>query len=213
MSDSQAVLKAISSCTVKSKLIKGCIDSLNALASTNRVVLKWIPGHEGFDGNEQADCLAKKGACTPFIGPEPFCGTSNSHTEEALRMWGEKSLSHYWTRAPGMRQAKKFITPARAKAKKLLELNKSELRILTGLLTGHAPVRYHLKIMGQIDTDTCRYCQVETETTEHVLCDCVALERRRFHHTGKARLTPKEVWITNTRAILRLISSLSPALG
>uniref|UniRef100_T1I1F9 RNase H domain-containing protein n=1 Tax=Rhodnius prolixus TaxID=13249 RepID=T1I1F9_RHOPR len=33
-----------------------------------------VPGHVGIEGNEKADYLARNGANTPFIGPEPVLG-------------------------------------------------------------------------------------------------------------------------------------------
>ncbi|GBP08323.1 hypothetical protein EVAR_72502_1 [Eumeta japonica] len=49
-----------------------------ALSLRNKLVLVWIPGHEGHEGNERADCLAKRGAVRPFIDPEPFWGLTTA---------------------------------------------------------------------------------------------------------------------------------------
>ena len=56
--------------TVKSKLVLECLECLSELATHNSVQLVWVPGHEGILDNERADELVKKGADTPFIGPE-----------------------------------------------------------------------------------------------------------------------------------------------
>jgi Ribonuclease HI len=57
---------------VKSKLVLECLECLSELATHNSVQLVWVLGHEGILGNERADELAKKGADTPFTGPEPI---------------------------------------------------------------------------------------------------------------------------------------------
>uniref|UniRef100_A0A8D8XN72 RNase H type-1 domain-containing protein n=1 Tax=Cacopsylla melanoneura TaxID=428564 RepID=A0A8D8XN72_9HEMI len=59
-SDSQAALKALSSFKHESKLTWECLETLKLLARGNQVTLTWVPGHEGHDGNEKADELAKK---------------------------------------------------------------------------------------------------------------------------------------------------------
>ncbi|KAM8718552.1 hypothetical protein ACLKA7_001717 [Drosophila subpalustris] len=46
-------------------------------------------------------------------------------------------------------------------------------------LTGHCGLRYHLKNLNLSDTETCRFCALEQETSEHVLCECPALCRRK----------------------------------
>ena len=60
--DIQAALKALNSVKVNSYLVKICIGKLNNLSQGNRVILCWVPGHEGNEGNEAADGLARKGS-------------------------------------------------------------------------------------------------------------------------------------------------------
>ncbi|KAJ8956445.1 hypothetical protein NQ318_010759 [Aromia moschata] len=73
--DSQAALMAIESSKVKSRLVLDCKKILNDLASCNRVILTWVPGHSGVPGNEEADRLARLGSIGYPIGPEPILGT------------------------------------------------------------------------------------------------------------------------------------------
>ncbi|XP_074042447.1 uncharacterized protein [Leptinotarsa decemlineata] len=66
-SDRQAAIKAISSMQVNSKLVWNCPEKLQELGSQNRLSLAWVPGHTGFNGNEEADSLAREGArCSPI---------------------------------------------------------------------------------------------------------------------------------------------------
>jgi len=56
-----------------------------------------------------------------------------------------------------------------------LWLSRADLRILTGLLTGHADLKRHLTLM-QIQTDAvCPLCQEDEETVLHLLGECSAL--------------------------------------
>ncbi|KAL7728465.1 hypothetical protein ACLKA6_005220 [Drosophila palustris] len=106
------------------------------------------------------------------------------HTMEVIRNWEEKKLSMYWIDSDGQRQAKRFLIPARNQSKRMVGLRKSDLRILTGYLTGHCSLRYHLKKLNLSETETCRFCALEQETSEHVLCECPALCRRRLQILG-----------------------------
>ncbi|KAJ8950828.1 hypothetical protein NQ318_012692 [Aromia moschata] len=71
ISDSQAALKALGAVEIHSEAVKDCMDSLTQLAEHNSITLKWMRGHQGHEGNERGDFIAKKGTEVPLIGPEP----------------------------------------------------------------------------------------------------------------------------------------------
>lgn len=210
LSDSQAALQALDSYSFESKLVWECMLSLNSLGRTNTVVLMWVPGHTGIYGNEMADMLAKKGGNTPFTGPEPFCGLPKSHQRMALITWENERKSLYWSTVPGQRQSKRFLTYSTSWTKKVLSLGKIELRKLTGMLTGHCPVNYHLKNIGKILDSTCRFCQEAVETAEHVLCTCEALHNTRLIHLQSRFLEPREVCELAPRRVVKFIMSVLP---
>ncbi|XP_017479147.1 PREDICTED: uncharacterized protein LOC108368746 [Rhagoletis zephyria] len=162
MSDSQAALLALRSHIITSKLVYDCLNTLNGLGSKNTVLLGWVPGHEGHDGNEQADGLAKHEATTLFHGPEPFCGLTKAHLREVINKWVDKKFDRHWNECLGQRQAKRFICPSQEALKKLINLGREDLRTVTGYFTGHCSLRYHLSKMNLSDTSVCRFCEMDS---------------------------------------------------
>ncbi|KAJ8981298.1 hypothetical protein NQ317_004034 [Molorchus minor] len=65
-------LLSIESSKVKSRLVLECKKTLNDLASRNKVILTWVPGHTGVWGNEEADRLAREGSAMYPIGRSPY---------------------------------------------------------------------------------------------------------------------------------------------
>ncbi|KAJ8973328.1 hypothetical protein NQ317_005369 [Molorchus minor] len=61
-SDSRVALLAIASSKVMPRPVLECKKTLNALASRNKVILTWVPGHSGVRGNEEVDRLAGEGS-------------------------------------------------------------------------------------------------------------------------------------------------------
>lgn len=47
---------------------------MNDLGRRNKFTVLRVPGHVGLEGNEELDELARKGAATALVGPEPLCG-------------------------------------------------------------------------------------------------------------------------------------------
>ena len=60
--DSQAAIMALDNTKIKSKTTLDAVLALNKLGENNQVLIRWIPSHSGYLGNEKADSLAKRGA-------------------------------------------------------------------------------------------------------------------------------------------------------
>jgi hypothetical protein len=74
--------------------------------------------------------------------------------------------------------------------------------MVVAILTGHAPVRRHLYIMGLFDGDpACRFYGMETETVQHIICCCCceALARQRYNVFGKLIAEPKDISTASVR--------------
>ena len=62
------------------------------------------------------------------------------------------------------------------------------------ILTGHAPVKRTLRIMGQFSGDpSCRFCNMETETVQNFTFCCEALTRQGYNIFGKLFAKPKDI--------------------
>jgi ribonuclease HI len=194
-SDSQSVLKALSGPKVTSELVVECLNALSALAGLNEVTLVWVPGHCGILGNEEADKLARQVSAMLLTGPELALGIPKCSAREAIRTW--IMIRHYcsWKDLRGHRHGKLFIGRlCKKRAVDLLKLNRHQLRMVIAILTGHAPVRTHLRTMHLIEGDpTSRFCRKEAETLRHIICCCEVLARKRFNVFGDSVVEPKDI--------------------
>ena len=69
-------------------------------------------------------------------------------------------------------------------SKHALRLTRRDLRILIGLLTGHADLNRHLTLMKVRSDPTCPLCQEEEETALLPFGRCSALSTTRFTLLG-----------------------------
>jgi hypothetical protein len=100
------------------------------------------------------------------------------------------------------RQALELISgPDPAIGAQLLSSNRTQSRVVTGLLTGHNTLRRHLHIMGLCNDPICTKCGTEEETSVHILCDCEALGSLRHAYLGSFFLDPKDIRVLGMGAI------------
>jgi hypothetical protein len=126
----------------------------------------WVPGHAGVRGNEIANKLARDGSVQRFVGPESFLGVSRQNISRKIQCWMENQHLVLWHGSCStQRQARELISgPELSTKARLLSFNRTQSRVVTGLLTGHNTFRGHLFIMGLSNNPTCRKCGTEEET-------------------------------------------------
>ena len=166
--DSQAAINAVDSTLIKSKTTQMARDELHKLGTDNNVILRWIPAHKGYLGNEKADELAKKGSgdieAQSITLPVPRTVWKN-----ALRL-----RSHRKARERIKNMPSHFRTVWRdSHSKTLSNLGKNKLRAATQYLTGHCELNYHMnKYKPHSISKICPHCTMEEETMNHFIGRC-----------------------------------------
>ena len=185
--DSQASLKALSGYRFHSALVLECRDILQQIALLRPLTLSWTPGHRGIEGNEMADELARIGSSKPLLGPEPRLKLSYA---------AQKSLIVNW---------KKNISTD-TNTKYFLSLSRTNLKRITGMLTGHCTLNKHLHVMGLANSPLCDRCG-EEETAIHVLCECPAYTTARRKFLGSYILPEENIWSLAPKNIMKFMNS------
>jgi hypothetical protein len=188
-------LKALQAARTTSPLVRQCQQALNDISAWHAVGLFWVPGHAEVRENEIADELARDGSAQRFVGPEPVLGVSRQNIRRKMKRWIEnKHLALWGGPCSTQRQARELISGRDlAMGPQLLSFNRTQTRVVTGLLTGHNTLRRHLHIMGLCNDPTCRKCGIEEETSVHILCECEALATLRHAYLGSFFLDPEDI--------------------
>ncbi|KAJ8913990.1 hypothetical protein NQ315_008982 [Exocentrus adspersus] len=193
-SDALAALHALKSPRITSQVVLECTNSLAELGQRNKVRLVWVPGHCGVTGNEEADALARKGSSDTFTGPEPAVGLPYSYPQGSIDNWTREKCQVDWSRGIGLRQARLLIKgPGAAVTRSLVSLNRANIKIITGLLTGHDRLNKHLNTIGLSPDSRCRLCGTSDEDSVHVLCHCPRVIVNRHKHFGAGYLAPEDI--------------------
>uniref|UniRef100_A0A6M2DZH5 Putative loa-3 dper n=1 Tax=Xenopsylla cheopis TaxID=163159 RepID=A0A6M2DZH5_XENCH len=172
-SDSRSALMSV---VVTSKVVRDCIELLEQIAATNTVKLVWTPAHCGIHGNEVADSLDKSAACNSSNQPICLIPASNSFIKGLIDKKSCSGFLDMWLEAEGMRHTKAlFQGPSKSRSNSRISLDRAQLRLAIGLITGHWITAKHLTNMGIAQNALCLRSKSAEETPLHVLTECEPL--------------------------------------
>jgi len=110
-----------------------------------------------------------------FFVPEPFLGVSRQNIRRKIKCWMENQHLVLWLGPCTQTEARELISGCYLATRvRLLSFNRTQSRVVTGLLTGRNTLRRHLYIMVLSNNPTCKKCGTEEETV-HILCECEVL--------------------------------------
>ncbi|XP_043659334.1 uncharacterized protein LOC122623983 [Drosophila teissieri] len=143
--------KILQSSAVSSKSVLASTEALDILSTTTSVRIYWVPSHQGIDGNEAADELAKEGV-----------GLTNERTENvpvSLRTFQSELERRADTRAKSRWRRTSTtckISKIMCKERNAKHLPRKDVRLLVGILTVQCLAAAHAVKLGITDNAKCR---------------------------------------------------------
>jgi hypothetical protein len=184
LTDNQAALRSIDDLSdhpgqCASIIFRRHLDHLLSTDNTFRVTLSWIPGHEGFAGNEEADLLAKEAV---VAGPPLFKSTISWSLERA-KSTALKAWKSDWRAKPHTNLASVALTtpPSLQLAKFHKEYGGPRhvhTRIVQTILGHGFTGEFYQRFLPNLPSE-CPCGTVMTQTRSHILADCPDHEEHR----------------------------------
>ncbi len=193
--DNQGVLKCLKNPVTTNSYILDIKHAGTALSNKgNNITISWIKGHNGSKGNEIADRLAKMGTDRKPMGT---CLPIVPMSEKNGKLLIEEAISKEWEERyknrKGLRITKIFFRGTKSrKSEKLYKWNKSNLRRITKIFTGHIELNKQLARIHRKGDANCR-CGEEEESADHYLLRCPIFAKERLWTMGRPFLKPWEV--------------------
>ena len=158
------------------------ITKLNQINQTyNEVKIQKIKAHIGLEGNEKADILAKKGASTRPIGPEPFSFLPNNILQQALHNEMKNKISRKINKSDIKQENKTLLKLfIQNNPPRLAHQNKNDIRNFIQIISGQNHLAHNQNKMDKSVIPFCKHCPNVRETTEHFLSSCPAYSLYRL---------------------------------
>ena len=182
-SDNQAALRAIDNLSdhpaqCASIIFRKHVDAILANPAL-RITLSWVPGHNGFAGNEEADSLAKEAVrLDPPILHSTVSWALERAKSKSLKLWRQdwQSLPHTNLAAIALRK------PPSLNLSKFHKEYGGPRHVHTRIIqtiTGHGFIgEYYSRFLPDIPAE-CPCETTDTQTRSHILTDCPLLEEHR----------------------------------
>ena len=159
---------AIQNNVVRSSTVLTCIKNPNHLGKSNDVTITWAPSHTGIYSNEKADILDKSGSAHNCLGFEPFIRTPYVDVRAAVSDWSNKRWKPSWAERKDCLKRKENEEWASPRfTQRLLCLESLQV------LTCHSNLQKHRNTIGLEVSTTCPKRNLEEETRNHNVGECV----------------------------------------
>eukprot|EP00116_Pleurobrachia_bachei_P004992 sb/3465254/ len=187
----------------KTKTVSIAIQTLNKLATNNKVTIAWIKAHIGIPGNERADELAK---AATIDGKTRSCPPPFSQAIKELKTWTTRETIKEFENSGG-KHTKRLLADTQnsyetsteqymitdtqtynriTKQTKDFMKTRQSIRTATHIITQHGENNHHLGKIGKTQNDLCTLCEHEEETVEHIICKCPAIAQKREELSGRS---------------------------
>lgn len=162
--------KKISSRALTHKLeATNIINEMEHLKPTTKITRRWCPGHNGIEGNEEADRLANTEAKKPLHKQHADKPTFTSF-RAAVKEWAEKTSIEQYSQQDIKRLGHLPHPKQHLKALSSLK-NKHSISTITQLRNGHIPLFQYLH-KRNLRTDPTCVGETGIENVEHFLFNC-----------------------------------------
>ena len=175
-SDSLSALQELESGEMDNKEMSQIMIACDHLISNYdiQIVLQWIPGHQGIQGNEEADVLAKRGASQP----QPEAPVSYNTVSKMIRTNLKDEWLVDWVQNSTGRALYEHMSAPKPKDP-INTLSRHDQSLIFRLRTQHVPLNNHLNRIKKDHSAQCPLCNYPNETVEHHLLHCTKLNELR----------------------------------
>lgn len=187
LTDNKNFIQSLTKHRVSSKALANCIDSLDYLSKLHNICIAWIPKNAKHPDHTLSDTAAKQSLTLTSIDEKL---SNNFDINIKLKQWSCNQSIIKWnkdneTNDHHSESFKNIIPYNQDTANRLVNESRKNLRTLICMLTGHGPNKKFLFLFNKISDDRCRFCNLQSETNRHLLCECKSFQFERNVIFGK----------------------------